>query len=160
MALQNYTFSLDNDDVEEIKKLTDNVSLFIRDAISEKLKHKEKSIQQLEVEVLQKTNELKEIEDIYYDKIKSVIEHKEQLKVIELQDYEKKLQDKREKLSALLEYTKDVDFKSILNEIKDKPDLQNDNQYLMGKVVELRNKYPNIKIGLSQLRDIISSQLV
>jgi len=150
MTLSNITISLDLEDMEEVKKITDNISLFVRNAIKDKLGKQDKSLQEIMVEIEQKALELTILEDNYTNKINALLEHKEQLRLSEIEELEQKVKDKAQK--ALEFFNK---WKPILEPLEEihtfDPTEENlELPNLMPLVDKLLEK--NIRIGVMGLR--------
>lgn len=143
---------------KQLDDITDNKSSFIRQIIIEKLKTEiDKPLQDLEIELDKKHIEVEQLENIYMDKLRQLLDHKEELKMIEIQELENKMIQQKNKVKLLLDYTKNIDFTTIITEIKNKPDLINDSRYLMSKMMELNKIYPDKRLGSQQLKSILST---
>jgi Arc/MetJ-type ribon-helix-helix transcriptional regulator len=148
------SFNLDDDLDKEIEAITGNKSEFIRDAISIKLGKKEKSLQELAVELQEQIEKFHKLDQQYYDKLKQLLEHKDQLKLQEIQDIEDKIKQKElkdkefyEKTSSMIEhidYIKNFDYSmpDCFNVLNLTP--------IVDKLISI-----GIRIGIIQLRSYL-----
>lgn len=149
--MKNVMLYLDEKDLEEIEKITDNVSEFVREAIKEKLGKKEKTLEEINKLIEEKTNELNELKKIKEN----------------LEKMEKEKKEKLEKMEKINIIEKQKEFEKIINflinteEIKELIKLKENNPnaltpyYLLELVEKIREKY-NLRISVNHLKEILN----
>lgn len=93
MGFSNITLSLSQEIIQFLETV-DNKSEFVREAIVNKMGRREKSLTEMAILIIEKSNELQTLEVQYDDLLSRVLEHKEQLKLSEIQEYESKMEKK------------------------------------------------------------------
>jgi hypothetical protein len=155
MSLSTFTLSLNAEDMEAIKRVTENVSYFVRDAIKDKLGKSDKTIQELSIEIEELVNKLTEKENILDIKIKLMLDHKEQLKLIEIQEIEDKLKQKELKHKELMDKCGNLEQFDIIKNFEYIGGWENMANLL--PIVELI-KQQGVRIGIVQLREYLTSR--
>jgi hypothetical protein len=146
--METATFSLDEETIEILNTVS-NKSEFIREAIAEKVGKKDKSLQDLALEINQKRLELETLDKQYFELLDKVLGHKEELRLSEIEEMEaRKIRKDREDKEFMDKY---FSLFSSYNEIVNiTTEQSNDLSYLMGIVEKLVKD--GHRVGISQIR--------
>lgn len=147
---------IDEETFDEIERLTSNNSEFIRQAIAEKLGKKERSFQEEMVILEDLSNKLQQQEEKVVTIIQEKLKREKELTITQKEEYENKSKEIKQKRQDLINSIKDLpEFQTLVSQVKDKPDLSQDIMFLMGFITTLREKYPTLKIGVAQLKEVL-----
>jgi hypothetical protein len=143
------TFDIDNIFIEQIEKVSDNRSNFIREAIKDKLGRNEKSLQQLEAELETIIRNKEILEKDIQEKINKIQEQKASEKA-ELDRKEAEKQKKREEFMKTSEHLEQFDFIKNFAYIEGWSNLAS----LLPIIEQLKQN--NERIGIVQLREYLT----
>ena len=156
MVYKTYNLSLEEEDMLEIGKLTSNTSEFTRQSIKEKLGKADKSLQEEIIDLEEAERILKQKEERVTLKISKLLDSRQELKQREIEEIESFEKIKEEKFQSKTNSIKDLpEFGKLIEEVRIKPDLLKDTMFLDSFVVGLRERNPLLRIGVTDLREIL-----
>lgn len=133
-----------------------NFSKFVEDNIKKELGDIV-SIPELQQKIMDTSDNLFFLNDKYEEVIKMRLQSIEMKNIEEKTQLEEKLKEKQIEIQSLLNKTKDIpEIIEIINEVRVDVNKITDTKYIISKVDLLRQKYPAIRIGVFQLRTILS----
>ena len=156
MSKEITTVSLDSELNKSFKEKypNRNFTKFVEDCMRKEIGEKV-SLIELDNKINDNLEELSFLEDKRDELLKMELQetlYKDKIKSKEIED---KLLEKQNRINDLIQKTKDIpEITEIINEVKS--DLSKLNtRFLLTKSNELRVKYPALRIGITQLRDIL-----